>query len=370
MIGFVNALALLIFSAQLPQFAGASWQMYAMVAAGLAIIYLFPRLTRAIPAPLVAILVLSALAIAVGSDVRTVGDMGALPTALPVFALPQVPLTLETLRIIAPYALTLAMVGLIESWLTATLVDDLTDTPSDKNVEARGQGLANIVSGLFGGMAGCAMIGQTMINIKSGGRGRLSTFTAGAFLLFLLLVLGEWVGRIPLGVLVAVMIMVSIGTFDWGSLRNLHRVPRGEAVVMLATVATVLVTHDLSRGVLVGVVIKAVLFAHNIARMLKVESDLSADGQQRAYRVSGQLFFASVQGFLAAFDFREPIERVVLDLTATHLWDGSSVAALDKVAAKFRANGVAVQVIGLNEASRTLMERIGSDQRDEALSGT
>jgi SulP family sulfate permease len=370
MIGFVNALALLIFSAQLPQFSGASWQMYAMVAAGLAIIYLFPRLTRVIPAPLVAILVLSAVAIATKSDVRTVGDMGELPTALPIFALPQVPFTLETLRIIGPYALTLAMVGLIESWLTASLVDDLTDTPSDKNVEARGQGLGNIVSSLFGGMAGCAMIGQTMINIKSGGRGRLSTFTAGAFLLFLLLVLGDIVGRIPLGALVAVMIMVCIGTFDWRSLRNLNRVPRGEAVVMLATVATVLATHDLSRGVLVGVVIKAVLFAHNIARMLKVESELSPDGQQRTFRVTGQLFFASVQGFLAAFDFREPVERVVLDLTAAHLWDGSSVAALDKAVLKFRANGVAVQVVGLNEARMTLSKRLDNDPREEVLSGT
>ncbi|CAA9562376.1 MAG: Sulfate permease [uncultured Thermomicrobiales bacterium] len=365
MIGFVNALALLIFSAQLPQFAGASWQMYAMVAAGLAIIYLFPRLTKAIPSPLVAILVLSALALAVDTDVRTVGDMGDLPTALPVFALPQVPLTLETLRIIFPYAVTLAMVGLIESWLTASLVDDLTDTPSDKNVESRGQGLANIASGLFGGMAGCAMIGQTMINIKSGGRGRLSTFTAGAFLLFLLIVLGDLVGRIPLGALVAVMIMVCIGTFDWNSLRTLHRVPRGEAAVMLATVATVLLTHDLSRGVLVGVLVKAVLFVHKISYLLTVKSDLSADGQQRTYRVSGQMFFASVQSFLEAFSFRESIARVVIDLTGAHVWDGSAVAALDKAVLKFRAQGVAVQVIGLNEASGQIVEKLGTHQRAE-----
>ena len=369
MIGFVNALALLIFSAQLPQFAGASWQMYAMVAAGLAIIYLFPRLTRAIPSPLVAILVLSAFAIAVGSDVRTVGDMGALPTTLPAFALPQVPLTLETLRIITPYALTLAMVGLIESWLTASLVDDITDTSSDKNVESRGQGLANIASGLFGGMAGCAMIGQTMINIKSGGRGRLSTFSAGVFLLILLILLGEWVGRIPLGALVAVMIMVCIGTFDWSSLRNLHRVPRDEAVVMLATVGTVLVTHDLSRGVLVGVLIKAIAFAHKIARLLRVESELSADNRQRIYRVSGQMFFASVQGFLGAFDYQEPLDRVVLDLTDAHIWDGSSVAAVDKVVLKYRARNVTVEVVGLNAASQTLVDRFGTHHRDEAQPG-
>ena len=370
MVGFVNALALLIFSAQLPQFEGASWQMYAMVAAGLAIIYLFPFVTRAIPSPLVAILALSALAFVVETDVRTVGDMGALPTALPVFALPQVPFTVETLRIIAPYALTLAMVGLIESWLTASLVDDLTDTTSDKNVESRGQGLANIASGFFGGMAGCAMIGQTMINIKSGGRGRLSTFTAGAFLLFLLVILGEWVGRIPLGALVAVMIMVCIGTFDWSSLRNLHRIPRDEAIVMLATVGTVLVTHDLSRGVLVGVLIKAIAFAHKIARLLDVASELSPDGRERTYRVSGQMFFASVQGFLAAFDYQEPVERVVIDLTAAHIWDGSSVAAIDKVVFKYRARNIAVEVIGLNEASQTLMDRLGTHHREDATAGT
>jgi SulP family sulfate permease len=366
MVGFVNALALLIFSAQLPQFEGASWQMYAMVAAGLAIIYLFPRLTKAIPSPLVAILVLSTVAIVFGSDVRTVGQMGELPTTLPIFALPQIPLTLETLQIIFPYAITLAMVGLIESWLTASLVDEITDTPSDKNVESRGQGLANIVSGLFGGMAGCAMIGQTMINIKSGGSGRLSTFTAGAFLLFLLVILGDLVGRIPLGALVAVMIMVCIGTFDWNSLRTLHRVPRGEALVMLSTVATVLLTHDLSRGVLVGVLVKALVFVHKIAHLLTVETELSADGAQRTYRVTGQLFFASVQGFMAAFQFRESVERVVIDLTAGHIWDGSAVGALDRAVLKFRAAGVAVEVVGMNDASSQLVDQLGTHQREDA----
>jgi len=360
MIGFVNALALLIFSAQLPQFAGASWQMYAMVAAGLAIIYLFPLLTTAIPSPLIAILVLSVIAIVFRSDVRTVGQLGELPTTLPFFSVPQVPYTFATLRIIFPYAITLALVGLIESWLTASLVDEVTDTPSNKNVEARGQGLANIASGFFGGMAGCAMIGQTMINIKSGGRGRLSTFTAGAFLLFLLIILGDLVGRIPVGALVAVMIMVCIGTFDWNSLRTLHRVPRGEAVVMLATVGTVLLTRDLSRGVLVGVVVKAIIFVHKIALLLKVESELSADSHQRTYRVSGQMFFASVQDFRAAFDFREPVERVVIDLTGVQIWDGSAVAALDKVVLKFRAQGVAVEAIGLHEASAQLVDQLGA----------
>jgi len=370
MVGFVNALAILIFSAQLPQFKGASWQMYAMVAAGLAIIYLFPRITKAVPSPLVAILVLSVIAIVFHSDVRTVGQMGALPTSLPTFALPQVPFNTETLRIILPYSLTLAMVGLIESWLTSALLDDVTDTPSNKNTEARGQGLANIVSGFFGGMAGCAMIGQSMINMRAGGRGRLSTFWAGGFLLFLLVILGDLVGRIPLGALVAVMIMVCIGTFDWSSIRNLHRVPRDEAIVMVATVGTVVATSDLALGVLVGVLIKAIFFAHKIARLLRVESELSADGQQRTFRVSGQLFFASVQGFLGEFDYHEPIARVELDLTAAHIWDGSAVAALDKVVLKYRAQRVAVHVTGLNEASASLVDRFGTHQRADTTTDT
>jgi SulP family sulfate permease len=363
MVGFVCALAIVIFSAQLPQFEGANWQMYAMVAAGLAIIYILPRFTRAVPSPLVAIIVLSAVSIGLGADVRTVGDMGALPSALPTFVLPNVPLTLETLRIILPYSVTLMMVGLIESLLTAQIVDDLTDTPSDKNREAQGQGIANIVTGFFGGMAGCAMIGQSGINIRAGGRTRLSTLSAGLFLIFLLAVLGDWVGRIPLGALVAVMFMVSIGTFDWGFVRAVRTAPRGETVVTVATVATVIQTHDLSLGVLVGVVLSAILFARRIAHLVTVESRLSADGKTRSYRVTGQIFFVSVEQFVAGFDFDEGVERVEIGFDHAHLWDSSAVAALDKVILKFRRNGVAVRLLGVNEASKTLLDLLGVHDR-------
>jgi SulP family sulfate permease len=363
MVGFVCALAIVIFTAQLPQFAGANWQMYALVAAGLAIIYTLPRFTRAVPSPLVAIIVLSAVSIGLGADVRTVGDMGALPSALPTFALPSVPLTLETLRIILPYSVTLMMVGLIESLLTAQIVDDLTDTPSDKNREAQGQGLANIVTGFFGGMAGCAMIGQSGINIRAGGRTRLSTLSAGVFLIFLLGVLGDLVGRIPLGALVAVMFMVSIGTFDWAALRAVRTAPRGETVVTVATVATVIQTHDLSLGVLVGVVLSAILFARRIAHLVAVESRLSADGKTRSYRVTGQIFFVSVEQFVASFDFDEQVERVEIGFDHAHLWDSSAVAALDKVILKFRRNGVAVRLSGVNQASKTLLDLLGVHDR-------
>jgi SulP family sulfate permease len=363
MVGFVCALAIVIFSAQLPQFEGANWQMYAMVAAGLAIIYTLPRFTRAVPSPLVAIIVLSAVSIGLGADVRTVGDMGALPSALPTFALPNVPMTLETLRIIFPYSVTLMMVGLIESLLTAQIVDDMTDTPSDKNREAQGQGIANIVTGFFGGMAGCAMIGQSGINIRAGGRTRLSTLSAGLLLIFLLAVLGDLVGRIPLGALVAVMFMVSIGTFDWAALRAVRTAPRGETVVTVATVATVIQTHDLSLGVLVGVVLSAILFARKIAHLVEVESRLSADGKTRSYRVTGQIFFVSVEQFVGGFDFDEKVERVEIGFDHAHLWDSSAVAALDKVILKFRRNGVVVRLSGVNQASKTLLDLLGVHDR-------
>ncbi|MFN3652539.1 MAG: SulP family inorganic anion transporter [Armatimonadota bacterium] len=366
MTGFVNALAILIFMAQFPQFTGATWPMYAMVAAGLAIIYLLPRLTTAVPSPLVAIIVLTAVAIYLRLDVRTVGDMGTLPTALPAFGLPQVPLNWETLSIIFPYAVTLAMVGLLESLLTATLVDDLTDTPSDKNRESRGQGIANIVAGLFGGMAGCAMIGQSVINVKSGGRTRLSSLCAGVLLLFFIVVLGDWVRRIPMGALVAVMFMVSIGTFDWSSLKNIRTVPRGETIVMVATVVTVVQTHDLARGVLVGVLLSAVMFARKLAKMMSIGSTLSADGTCRTYRVAGQLFFVTVQDFLQAFDFAERVPVVEIDLTHAHIWDGSVVAAIDKVVLKLRANGATVHLTGLNEASASLIDRLAIHDKPEA----
>ncbi|MCO6418434.1 SulP family inorganic anion transporter [Siccirubricoccus sp. KC 17139] len=362
--GFVNALAILIFMAQLPELIGLGWQTYAMVAVGLAIIYLLPRLTTAVPSPLVAILLLTGFSMATGVEFHKVGDMGALPSDLPAFALPMVPLNLETLRIILPYALTLAMVGLLESLMTAAIVDEMTDTTSDKNRECAGQGLANLASGLFGGMAGCAMIGQSVINVSSGGRGRLSCLWAGVFLLFLILVLGPWVKQIPMPALVAVMIMVSINTFQWRSLKTLVTHPKSSSVVMLATVAVVLGTHDLAQGVLVGVVLSGLFFAQKISRFFGVESAL-ADGV-RTYRVTGQIFFATAEAFHNAFDFREELRQVVIDVHAAHFWDLTAINALDRVVLKFRHHGVAVEIIGMNEASRSLVERLGQHHKPGA----
>lgn len=352
--GFVNALAILIFLAQLPQLIGVSWHSYALIALGLAIIYLLPRVTRAVPSPLVAILVLSAVSIAMGLPVNTVGDMGKLPEGLPSFAWPRVPLTFETLRIILPTALTMAAVGLLESLLTAQIVDDMTDTDSDKRQECAGQGGANIVAALFGGMGGCAMIGQSVINVTSGGRGRLSTFVAGAFLLFLLAVLGPWVGRVPMPALVAVMIMVSIGTFSWNSIANLRRHPPTSSIVMLVTVAVVVATRDLSLGVLAGVLLSGVFFAGKVQRMFAVER--SADDAGVTYRVTGQIFFASVDRFRRAFGM-EAAGPVTIDVSAAHFWDISGVDALDKVVARLRRDGAIVTVIGANRASADLIDR-------------
>ena len=357
--GFVNALAILIFMAQLPQLIGVPWMVYPMVAGGLAIIYLFPRITRAVPSPLVAIVVLTVLALAAGIRVPTVGDMGELPDALPMFLLPQVPLTLETLLIVLPVSGTLAVVGLLESMLTAQIVDDLTDTPSDKNREARGQGIANIAAGLLGGMAGCAMIGQSVINVKSGGRGRLSTLVAGVFLLILVVFAGPWVARIPMAALVAVMIMVSIGTFSWASVRDLRSHPASSSVVMIATVAITVMTHDLARGVLTGVLLSALFFARKVGQVLHVGSVSVDAGRARHYTVTGQVFFASAQDFINRFDFREAVERVRIDVGSAHFWDLTAVGALDKVVLKFRREGADVEVAGLNEASATLVDRLG-----------
>jgi sulfate permease, SulP family len=366
MTGFVNALAILIFLAQLPELIGVTPMTYVMVAVGLAIIYLLPRLTKAVPSPLVAIVLLTAVAITFGLDVRTVGDMGELPSDLPVFLLPQVPLTLETLWIILPVSATLAVVGLLESLMTASIVDELTDTGSDKNRECAGQGIANIVAGFFGGMAGCAMIGQSVINVKSGGRGRLSTLVAGVFLLFLIVVLGDLVRRIPMPALVAVMIMVSIGTFSWKSLADLRVHPKSSSIVMLATVAVTVATHDLAQGVLVGVLLSGIFFARKVANLFRVRSDLSADGRTRAYVVTGQVFFASAEAFAEAFDFREAIERVVIDVSAAHVWDLTAVAALDRVVLKFRREGAEVEVLGMNEASATLVDRLATHDKPGA----
>lgn len=365
MTGFLNALAILIFMAQLPQLRGGSWQTLALVIVGLGIIYGLPRLTRAVPAPLVAIVLLTAYTVSTGAPVRTVGDMGELPSALPFFQLPQVPFTLETLVIIAPYSASLAMVGLIESLLTAAVVDEMTDSPSCKHGEAFGQGLANIVTGFFGGMAGCAMIGQSVINVQSGGRTRLSTLCAGVFLLIFVVVLGDWVSRIPMGALVAVMITVSIGTFDWKSLGRLRTMPFGETLVMVVTVATVVITHDLARGVLLGIVLSSVLFARTVAKLVSVEATTSADGA-RVYVVRGELFFVSVDAFVSGFEFREASPRVEIDLTHGHIWDASAVAAIDRVVMKYRERGTVVTVSGMNQASSTLLARLAVHDKNGA----
>ena len=367
MTGFVNALAILIFAAQLPQLVGANWQTFALLAAGLAIIYLLPRVFKAVPSALVAIAALTAVTIVTGADVKTVGDMGALPSAFPPFALPQVPLTLETLGIVGPVAVTLALVGLLESLLTAQLIDDRTDTTSDKNRESRGQGVANVLTGFFGGMAGCAMIGQSMINVTNGGRGRLSTFVAGVFLLALILLLQPFLVRIPMAALVAVMIVVSVSTFDWSSLRGLRVFPKSESVVMLTTVGVTVATHDLSLGVLAGVVLSAVFFARKVSQLSRVTAALSPDGRTRTYGVYGQLFFVSTHDFVASFDFTERVERVVIDLTHAHLWDGSAVGAIDKVALKFMRRGARVELVGMNEASQTLIDRLAVHDKPGAL---
>jgi SulP family sulfate permease len=369
MTGFVNALAILIFMAQLPELnmklPGVSWITYAMVAGGLAIIYLLPRLSKAVPSPLVCIVVLTVIAIVMKLDVRRVGDLGALPDTLPVFLWPQVPLNFETLAIIFPYSMGLAVVGLLESLMTAQIVDELTDTPSEKNREARGQGIANIVSGLFGGMAGCAMIGQSVINVKSGGRTRLSTLAAGVFLLLMILVLGPWVKQIPMPALVAVMIMVSIGTFSWGSIKNLTVHPVTTSMVMLVTVGTVVWTHNLALGVAAGVLLAALFFARKVAQVIRVTSEL--DGETRTYMVRGQVFFASADDFAAAFDFKEALEKVVIDVSHAHFWDLTSVGALDKVVLKFRREGTEVEILGMNEATATIVDKLAMHDKPGAL---
>jgi sulfate permease, SulP family len=365
--GFVNALAILIFMAQLPELIGVGWMTYPMVAGGLAIIYLLPRLTTAIPSPLVCIIVLTAVSIFAGLEPRVVGDMGELPSSLPMFLIPDIPLNLETFMIILPYAIVLTIVGLLESLLTATIVDDLTDTPSDKNRESTGQGVANVATGFLGGMAGCAMIGQSVINVKSGGRGRLSTFTAGVFLLFLIVVLGDWVALIPMPALVAVMIMVSIGTFSWSSIMNLRTYPKSSSIVMLSTVATTVYTHNLAIGVMVGVLLSGIFFAWKISQIVNIRSSATDDGRERTYVVSGQIFFASADSFINAFDFSEVLERVRIDVSRSHFWDISAVEALDKVIIKFRREGTEVELFGMNEASATIVDKLAIHDDPDAI---
>ena len=350
MVGFVNALAILIFIAQLPQLIDVPWPVYPMVAAGLAIIYGLPRITTAIPAPLVSIVVLTILTVTINLNVPTVADQGELPDSLPGFLVPDVPFTLETLQIIAPYVVGMALVGLLESLMTAKLVDDITDTHSNKTRESWGQGASNIITGFTGGMGGCAMIGQTMINVKSGARTRLSTFLAGLFLLILVVGLGDIVGEIPMAALVGVMIMVSISTFDWHSVRprTLRRMPKSETSVMLITVAVTVATDNLYYGVIAGVLVTLVLFARRVAHLVNLTSETSPDSTTCTYSVTGELFFASSNDLYSQFDYTDPARHIIIDLSSAHLWDASTIATLDAVTTKFERHGKTVEIIGLN----------------------
>jgi SulP family sulfate permease len=354
--GFVNSLAILIFLSQLGEFENATWHVYALVVCALAIIYLFPYFSKTIPSPLVAILTLTAAVFFAQIDVRSVGDMGDLPSSLPQFLMPNVPFNLETLQIILPYSLTLAAVGLLESLMTAVIVDEECENTSNKNQECAGQGLANIATGFLGGMAGCAMIGQSIINVKSGARGRLSTFFAGAFLLFLIVVASDFVKIIPMPALVAVMIVVAINTFNWKSLKDIKKNPKSSSLVMLTTAAIVVFSHNLALGVFIGVLMSALFFARKVAQLFKVESRLSENGHLRLYQIYGQVFFASADDFYASFNFKEKIQKVLIDVKEAHFWDVSAVAALDKVALKFRHLNIQVKIIGLNRASETLLD--------------
>ncbi|MCR3719542.1 MULTISPECIES: SulP family inorganic anion transporter [Prauserella salsuginis group] len=353
MVGFVNALAILIFTAQLPYLIDVPWLVYPLLAVGLAIMVGLPKLTKAVPAPLVAIIVLTVFTVSAGIAVPTVGDQGELPDSLPILGIPAVPFTFETLTIIAPYAFAMALVGLMESLMTAKLVDDITDTHSDKTRESWGQGIANIVTGFFGGMGGCAMIGQTMINVKSGARTRASTFLSGVFLLILVVALGQIVGLIPMAALVGVMIMVAVGTFDWHSIhpKTLIRMPKSETTVMVATVAVTVATHNLAIGVVVGVLVAMVLFARRVAHLVSVESVLDPDGTTKIYHVTGQLFFASSNDLVFQFDYANDPSNVVIDLSDAHVWDASTVASLDAITTKYEARGTTVTITGMNDDS-------------------
>lgn len=359
-IGFVNALAILILIAQLPELTNVSWHVYALVTLGLVIIYLFPlvpKLGKLFPSPLICIIAITLISIVMGIDIKTVGDMGTLPDSLPIFLIPQIPLNIETLMIILPYSVALAAVGLLESMMTATIIDEMTDTPSDKFQECKGQGIANIASGFMGGMAGCAMIGQSMINVKSGGLTRLSSFSAGIFLLILVVFMSPWLKIIPIAALVAVMIMVSIGTFEWRSITEFKQNPTSSNIVMLVTVIIVVGTHNLALGVLAGVLLSALFLANKLENNIRV--DASLNGTCRAYELHGQIFFCSSEKFMLNFDFKEDVKEVVIDLTHAHIWDVTSVAMLDLVVSKFQKNGAQVTVQGLNEASSVMIDKYG-----------
>ncbi|WP_141737219.1 SulP family inorganic anion transporter [Exiguobacterium aurantiacum] len=366
MVGFVNALAILIFQAQLPQFGGETWIMWAIVAASLAIILVFPRITSAIPAPLVAIVAMTLLVFFMGLETKTIGDMGTITATLPMFLLPDLPLTLETLMIILPYSFSLAFVGLIESLLTAQIVDDMTGTDSNKNRESKGQGIANIIAGFFGAMPGCAMIGQSVINVSSGARGRLSTFSAGLALLIMIMTMSNILMLIPVGALVGVMFFVAYATFDWGSLKTLKTGQKTDSLVMVTTVLATVLTHDLSIGVITGIVTAAVIFAAKISR---VELKRHQDGQRAHYEVNGQLFFASTSDFVNQFDVEADVEadvkQVSIDFANTHLWDDSAIGAIDKVVFKYRTVGIEPKLLNLNKDSEKLLNTLALHLRQQ-----
>lgn len=369
-VGFVNALAVLIFMAQLPELTNVTWHVYALTAAGLGIIYLFPyvpKIGKLLPSPLVTIVVLTVFVYVTGWDVRNIGDMGELPSTLPIFLLPDIPLNFHTLEVIFPYSIALAIVGLLESFMTTTIVDELTDTRGDKTREARGQGIANIVSGCLGGMAGCAMIGQSIINVKSGGRGRLSTFLAGVYLLLMVVFLSDILTLIPMAALVSVMIMVSIGTFDWGSIKKLRTLPLSTNAVMLTTVCVTIYTHNLAHGVVSGVLLASLFFANKISHFMYCETSLSEDNYTKTYNFIGQVFFNSAEKFYETFDFKEVLDKVIIDVTRAHFWDTSAVYALDKAVIKLRREGTDVEIIGHNDATKTIIDRFGIHDKPEEI---
>ena len=369
-VGFVNALAILIFMAQLPELTNVTWHVYALTIVGLGIIYLFPyvpKIGKILPSPLVTIVVLTIFVYFTGVDVRNVGDMGALPDTLPIFLLPDIPFNFETLQIIFPYSIALAVVGLLESFMTTTIIDELTDTKGDKKREARGQGIANIASGFLGGMAGCAMIGQSIINVKSGGRGRLSTFIAGFFLLIMVVFLSDIISIIPMAALVAVMIMVSIGTFDWGSIKRLKTLPLSTNIVMLSTVIVTVYTHNLALGVITGVLFASLFFANKISHFMYCNISYNDDKSSKTYQFVGQVFFNSADKFYETINFKEVLDKVIIDISRAHFWDISAVYALDKAVIKLRREGADVEVIGQSEASKTIIDRFGIHDKPEEI---
>ncbi|MCH9632244.1 MAG: Bicarbonate transporter BicA [Chlamydiae bacterium] len=368
--GFVNSLAILIFMAQLPEFRNVGFEFYAMVALGLGIIYILPRFVKALPSPLVCIIVLTIISVLFKFNLRTVGDMGDLPSSLPIFLMPNIPFSLETLLIILPYALSLTAVGLLESLMTATIVDDLTNTTSDKNKECRGQGIANILSGFIGGMAGCGMIGQTIINVKAGARTRLSTFCAGAFLLFFILVMGKWVRQIPMAALVSVMIMVSIGTFNWSSLKNIRTHSKSSSFIMMTTVSAVILTHNLAIGVFIGIMLSCLFFSLKAAKVLTVSSALSNDSQTRTYAISGHVFFASKEKFVELFNYKESVKNIALDMSDAHFWDACAADAVSIVLSRFKNEGTRVELKGINKSSKQAFNKVDHLTRESLVNAS